>query len=177
MIPKNESRFQQLEVKKQRLIEELSTYPHDTLTLPEKEGAWSVIECIHHLYITEWGTDRYIRKKTQQPELIPATSLAAVIKLLALKYSFATPIKFKAPAILPKPPVGATLDQIDEDWTAARKSFHELMEELPAPLQQRGIFRHPIAGRLSMAQTLDFFDFHFDRHERQVHRILKAVVR
>lgn len=177
MIAKNEKLFQQLEAKKQRLFKELESYSQETLDLPEKEGAWSVIECMHHLYITEWGTEMYIRKKTQKPELIPATTAITSLKLLLLKYSFGTPIKFKAPSILPKPPAGTTLDQIDQDWAKARLSFHDLMLELDEDLQQKGIFKHPIAGRLSMSQTLAFFDFHFDRHEGQVRRILRAVTK
>ena len=175
MIAQNEKRFQALEVKRSRLLAELSAYDHGLLSLPEKPGAWSVIECVHHIFITEWGTGMYIRKKTQKPALVPNTSIMASLKLLALRYTFATPIKFKAPAALPKPPADATLDKVNADWAKARGDFHQLMEDLPGPLQKKGIFKHPLAGRLSMSQTLEFFDFHFDRHEGQVRRILKAV--
>lgn len=177
MIAKNEKHFQELEAKKARLFQELSDYSQETLSLPEKAGAWSVLECVHHLYITEWGTDRYIRKKTQKPELIPPYSKIAALKLQALRFTFGTGIKFKAPSALPKPPVDATLDMVNKDWAEVRSSLHDLMKELPDELQQKGIFRHPIAGRINMTQTLDFFDFHFDRHEGQIRRVLKAVVK
>ncbi|MEQ8712150.1 MAG: DinB family protein [Cyclobacteriaceae bacterium] len=177
MIAKNEKRFQELEARKERLLAEMSGYSEEVLNLPEKEGAWSVIECLHHLYITEWGTGQYIRKKTQKPELIPPYSKVAALKLHMLRYTFATGIKFKAPASLPKPSAGLTLESLDKDWVKVRKSIHELMEELPEDLQQKGIFRHPVAGRVNMHQTLDFFNFHFDRHERQIRRVLKAVTK
>ena len=177
MNAKNEKQFQQLEAKKKRLFAALADYSQETLSLPEKEGAWSVLQCIHHLYITEMGTDMYIRKKTQKPELIPPSSMMAAVKLQALKYTFCSPIKFKAPEILPKAPADTTLEKIDNDWVGVRASLHALMNELPEDLQQKGIFKHPLAGRINMAQTLDFIDFHFDRHEGQVHRVLKAVTK
>jgi hypothetical protein len=176
MNTQNEKIFTQLEAKKQRLFNELASYSQETLLLPEKKGAWSVLECLHHLYITEWGTYTYIRKKTQKPELIPTTTTSAALKLLALRYTFGTPIKFKAPAVLPKTPADATLDSVNKDWSEVRMSLSALMHELPEDLQEKGIFKHPLAGRINMTQTLDFINFHFDRHERQVCRVLKAVV-
>lgn len=177
MIEKNEKRFQLLETKKERLFTELADHTQETLLLPEKEGAWSVIECVHHIYITELGTEMYIRKKTQKPELVPATNSLVAFKLIALKYTFGTPIKFKAPAILPKAPADTTLEKIDTDWTKSRSSLRDLMNDLPDELQKKGIFKHPLIGRISMIQTLEFLDFHFDRHEHQVRRILKAVAK
>ncbi len=175
MIAKNEQRFQQLEDKRRQLTDELLSLDEAVLTLPEKEGAWSVLQCLHHLYITEWGTDKYIRKKTQKPETIPPVDLMTKVKLQVVKVTFASPIKFKAPMRLPQAPTDITLPQLTTDWDEVRGNLHELMETLPDDLQQKGLFRHPLAGRISMSQTLNFFDFHFDRHLGQVRRILKNV--
>ncbi|MEQ9297004.1 MAG: DinB family protein [Cyclobacteriaceae bacterium] len=177
MIIKNEKLFQKMVAMKERLMAELKDYDQAVLNLPEKPGAWSVMGCLHHLYITEWGTGQYIRKKTQKPELIPPYSIVAALKLQALRYSFGTGIKFKAPSSLPQPPDGLTIEGLDKDWSKVRASIRELMDTLTEDLQEKGIFRHPIAGRINMTQTLDFFIFHFERHEGQIRRVLKAVAK
>lgn len=175
MITKNEKLFDQLENQRKQLFQLLSGYNADQLHQAEKQGAWSVIQVINHLLASEKGTELYIRKKTQKPELIPNTSLIAPIKILALRGAFSMRLKFKAPKQLGVVSNEDTLEDLEALWNKSRSSFHQLMEELPVEIQQKALFRHPIVGRINMNQTLEFFDFHYRHHLKQIHRILKTV--
>ena len=44
----------------------------------------------------------------------------------------------------------------------------------PPELSDRGIFRHPVMGLMSLAQALRFMEDHVARHTRQIDRIMDA---
>ena len=46
---------------------------------------------------------------------------------------------------------------------------------IPSELSDRGIFRHPVVGPMSLAQALRFMEDHVGHHAKQIDRIARAA--
>ena len=88
-----------------------------------------------------------------------------------------SPLKRKAPKGVDETnfPKNVSFSQIKEQWLAQRNELKTHLESLPTDLYNKQVYKHPFAGRLSLAGMLSFFDSHFDRHYRQIKRTLKKV--
>jgi hypothetical protein len=64
---------------------------------------------------------------------------------------------------------------VTADWVQARKELAELLEMAPRDWQRRLVYRHAVAGRLTLVGMLEFFEQHFKRHQRQIERTLTKV--
>jgi hypothetical protein len=83
------------------------------------------------------------------------------------------PIKFKAPNHLAKAPEVADFAELKNRWSALRAQFAAFLEAQPLPVFEAEIWKHQVAGKMNLYQMLDFFDDHFERHRRQINRLLK----
>ncbi len=159
------------------LYAELKDVPDDMLNKKPGTGQWSVLQVMHHLIIAEQLSEGYVRKKLSfQPEL-PKSGLAGVWRLLVVKVYFFLPFKFKAPKgvgdeVLPEV---STLAGTMDTWRNNRRSLRAYLNSLPESLFDKALYKHPLAGKLTLGQMLEFFDFHIRRHLGQIHRTLEAV--
>jgi uncharacterized damage-inducible protein DinB len=90
---------------------------------------------------------------------------------LALRYRK----KIKAPAILPEPTGNRTFKEWRREWEASRRQWQQLLENTPEKLLQKELFKHPLAGYLTLRQTLDFITEHTLHHVAQVKRLVQSV--
>ena len=67
------------------------------------------------------------------------------------------------------------INQLHIEWIAVRSSLHQIIQSLSEDTLKKGIFKHPVIGRLSMRLTLKFFIFHLNHHLNNVHNILSRV--
>lgn len=130
---------------------------------------WHALELLQHLYMSEAGTASYIRKKlSYSPEGLPSTVAVSWLKTRLLKVLLITPVKFKAPAGLDRFPDELSLEKINDDWALLRLKFKELIEELSEDQLKWQLFKHPIIGRINMADTVGFIGAHYFHHKRQI---------
>ncbi|MCS6838621.1 MAG: DinB family protein, partial [Bdellovibrionaceae bacterium] len=64
------------------------------------------------------------------------------------------------------------LTHILDEWQALRHEWTRFLEHFPANAHGRLVFRHPVAGRLTILQTLKFMADHLERHKEQMKRLL-----
>ena len=58
-------------------------------------------------------------------------------------------------------------------WKQQRLDMKNFLSQLPEDIYKKEVYKHPFAGRLTLNGMLKFFDSHFDRHHRQINRIIK----
>ena len=169
--------FTKLEKKLSALEQELTKLPAEQLSKRPKLGAWSVLEVLHHLKIAEAGSQRYIEKKLSYNSELPNTNLQSEARSLFLTVFNRFPLKFKAPKAVNEAnfPKDIPFSQIMEDWKVQRQNLHDYLNSLDASLFKKQVYKHPLGGRLSLTNMLQFFDSHFDRHYQQIQRTLRAV--
>lgn len=175
--PSISRRLDKIDQRLQGLLDELSAHDNDTLNRKPADGGWSALQVMQHLLLSEEGSVKYVKKKLSfNPELEQAGFFSAWRAFL-LDFYFMLPLKFKAPPGVGDDvlPTGSDFKQVSERWLSSRKALREYLESLPPGMFQKSIYKHPFAGRMSLEGMLQFFDGHFERHRKQIRRVLREV--
>lgn len=172
---KADKKLKRLDAKLTSLLEVLKDYSERTLNKKPGEGKWSVMQVMHHLMLAEGYGQKYVSKKLSfNPELKKA-GFTAVIRHFLMNTYIKFPIKIKAPTAIS----GENLPDESSFWETAKKwkqqriELRELLESLPPEHFDKELYKHPFAGRLTLYGLLDFYDGHFERHRKQINKILK----
>ena len=170
-------RLDALQSTTEKLFRELGQYDDRILNTPPALEAWSALQVCHHLMLAEAGTLRYYRKKLSHNPKLSKTGWNEKLRINALKAYLAMGFKKKAPAYISGDnlPTTSTLAATAKQWRTQRTELRDYLLSLPPELHDKEIFKHPFAGRLSIAGTVTFLEAHQDRHIGQIQRTLKAV--
>lgn len=156
----------------ERLLQE-DSYLDQKLS-PER---WSVYEVMQHLMLSEGNSLKYLRKKTLGMNQLKTAGFQAEFRIWLLELVMRSPIKFKAPkgagveVFVPVESFAALSGQ----WQKQREELRQFLSELPLEIFDKEVYRHPRSGMLSIGGMLRFFQVHFDRHDKQIKRILQEV--
>lgn len=159
------------------LEEQLKGYSHEQLNWSPNEETWSVTQIMNHLYLAEGYSLKYLQKKMSYNPTFKKTSLSARWRILLLKVYLDLPIKFPAPKgvsteYLPKE---SDAQEVLAKWREQRNEIAEFLAQQPEDLYTREVYKHPFAGRLPFSGMVLFYERHYNRHLRQMNRMLKAL--
>jgi len=169
---KLQEKFVQLEKDRLTLLNEIKILNDDELNYKPKPDKWSIIQVIHHLIKSEQLSVVYIKRKISNKSNIDKSNLRSKFNAFALKWGLNFPIKFKAPASVSNVPDFDTFENTTSKWDNVRNSFIDLINNTSERILYRNIFKHPIAGKMNIIGTLDFFDAHFQHHKKQIKSLL-----
>lgn len=174
MNPKLQRRLDKLDIKLAALLKKLQKYSDEDLNWKPSEGEWSVMQVLQHLMLAEGYAVQYIQKKLSfTPELKKAgvmTSFRSFLVKVSLRY----PFKIKAPdAVNEQLPDHSSFWDVAKQWKQQRIELKSYLDGLPEDTLNRELYKHPAVGKLSAKGMFSFFDLHFDRHQKQINRILK----
>lgn len=173
--PRLEKQIKRLDDKLIQLLKTLKVYSEDQLNRKPAEDKWSVIQIMHHLMLSEAGSMNYVKKKISfNPELKDA-GVKAALRELALGTYLGSPLKRKAPDFISgdKLPAHASFWKTAQDWKNQRSELQEFLHKLPPDLLKKEVYKHPFVGRITIYGMLRFFEQHFDRHQKQIQRIIR----
>jgi uncharacterized damage-inducible protein DinB len=140
---------------------------------PEK---WSANQNVLHLIEAETASLAYMKKKLSFGfDNLQKAGFKSWLRRLALRIGFMLPIKVKAPANLSNLPDNLNLADLKMRWANLRAEYITFFAELPELVFHAELWRHQIAGKMNLAQMLDFFDDHVNRHRGQIERTLKEL--
>lgn len=128
---------------------------------------------LHHLMRAEGFALQYVKKKLSfVPQLSPITWKTRWRGWMACTY-LSLPIKVKAPkAVREELPEDSQLEAVVVEWKAKRLELATYLNGLPEEILNKEIYKHPVAGRLSLYGMLDFMKAHVKRHQGQIDRTL-----
>jgi uncharacterized damage-inducible protein DinB len=175
MKPKIQTLLHQLESQRLQVLKDLSAYDNTVLNKRPHPEAWSVVQVLSHLVAAEASSVAYMRKKLSFTSQIPKAGVKSYFRRLALDLVFALPFKFKAPKGLDNLPEFTDFNELKNKWASQRLDLQAFIESLPDNVLESEIWRHQIAGKMTIAQMLDFFHDHVKRHQGQIKKTLKAV--
>lgn len=129
---------------------------------------------MHHLILTEELSLQYVRKKLSFDPKLEKVDFSTMIKQLLLRFYLNVPIKFKAPDAVGDQslPGFTTLADTRSRWMKVRQEWTQFLEQMPAELEDKAVYKHPLAGRLGWTGMLAFFQYHLERHEKQIRRTM-----
>jgi hypothetical protein len=177
MHPAYKNRLDNLNHSLEGLLASMGRHTHQQLNAKPAPAAWSAMQVAQHLIAAERLSVWYVKKKTTNPHALERAGLGTWAREQLLGITLSSPIKFKAPALVSeeKFPQETALEKVTADWVQARKELAELLEMAPRDWQRRLVYRHAVAGRLTLVGMLEFFEQHFKRHQRQIERTLTKV--
>ncbi len=167
--------FEKMEAVKADLMRGLASLDAETLNRRPGPSAWSILQVVAHLTKSEGGTLQYIKKKTQNPSALPKAGLVPWLRIGTLIVGIRSPYRFKAPEAIADVPEQGDFQAASLAWAEVRDHWREYVDNFPAVLNDRVIFRHPFVGLLGPAQTMIFLNEHLGNHVRQIGRIRKAL--
>lgn len=163
-----------LDLQTQSILTTLADYSDEVLSVPPAPGVWSIMQVLTHVMMSERLSLQYVRKKLSFKPELKNSGLLSSFRLHLLKWSQYVPIRFKAPKGLQTAdlPVFSSLTDLRSQWQTDRHKLHQFFDEADDSLFSKDVFRHPIAGRISLIQMVIFFSIHLQRHVVQIERRL-----
>ncbi len=174
MHPSLAQPFDALEQQRLALFERLDRLPAEALQAKPDAEHWSALQHVRHLFLSETASLAYLRKKLQHAEGIKPAGLAGRLRAMLLRGWFLLGRKAKAPKVLGDPPAGESPEQVFGDFARLRAEWAQQLEAIPPDMVDKALFRHPIAGRMSLPDALRFFKTHFQHHEKGIQKLLEG---
>jgi hypothetical protein len=106
---------------------------------------------------------------------LPRGAVSSRLRRAILQVALALPLRFRAPAVAAEVPDTVDPAALRARWEEVRRGWRGLVEAFPRELEARLVFRHPVAGRLTLADTLAVLQAHLDHHVPQVRRAVSAT--
>lgn len=166
-------KFDELDKQLDRLLQLMEKQPVERLLKSPSPGAWSPIQVLQHLILSEAGSLKYLRKKISSGlQDIPHATWITEARIAVLRFYMLLPLKVKAPRIIGEENFAevTSFGEVAEEYKKTRQELRAFLENLPEEAFSLEIFRHPIAGKLSLGGLATFFILHFKRHEQQIRR-------
>lgn len=154
------------------LLKELEPLDDALLNQKPADDAWSAMQTLHHLILVEENSLAYINKKLSFNPNLPKSGLGAWFKMILLRITLRSPIKFKAPksASAERIPDRANFAETQAQWQKIRDEWTRFFESLPIELEDKAVYRHPRIGLINWLQMIEFIQAHFERHRFQIRR-------
>jgi hypothetical protein len=73
------------------------------------------------------------------------------------------------------PDGNTSLSELRHQWEENLSWLRDYLDTLRPEDLQRAVFRHPIAGPMTVAQTIHMARLHFDVHFRQISKLKSSV--
>lgn len=177
MSPSLDQRLKQMDRDLQQLLGYLSAYDNETLNRRPADGGWSALQVMHHLMLAEEGSLRYVKKKLSFNPSLRKAGLASAFRQFMLRFYLGLPFRFKAPKNVGDEVLPAQSDfgETARRWQDIRIDLRDYLSGLPEALFHQEVYRHPFAGRMSLEGMARFFDSHFERHRKQIERVIEEV--
>jgi uncharacterized damage-inducible protein DinB len=174
MTTKVEKLWQALEQQRINLFQELDKKDPSVLNRKSAPNVWSANQNLEHLLSAEASSLMYLKKKLSHDSSdIPKAGIKSWGRRLMLRVAFALPnLKFKAPKSLGVLPETSDYTDLKHRFAQQRAELKAFLDAMPNDLLEGEVWKHARAGKMSIAQMLDFFEDHFSRHERQLKRAL-----
>ena len=167
------ARFERLESSRRALLDSLAGLPDATVRRQPAEGVWSIVQVVGHVTLAEEATLAYLRKKMQAPSAIPAAGPMSWVRMMAVAAVLRSPVRRRLRRPPPTRPWRSAWPKRPHGGTACAE-WAAFLEAFPPELLGRAVFRHPFAGRMSIAHTLGFMQEHQRHHARQIARLRAA---
>ena len=164
--------FDSLETQRNQLFISLNSLAVEKLNQQPTNG-WSINQVIAHLIAAERLSVLYLRKKIQAINEVENTGLIEELKMIVIILSQRLPFKFKAPkTVVENTKSSTSLHQLEQEWNAVRNELKIVLEKFNDDQIKRKIYKHVVAGKLNIQQTLLFFREHVIHHQQQIKRLL-----
>ena len=172
-----QTEFDRLEADTKDLLTYLNKYEAEALNRSPQPGVFTALQNCEHLMKAELGAMGYIRKKLSFEPTLKRANFRTRMRLPMLLLATKLPIKIKAPKGMQKEDLPERSDffELAKRWQRNRDELAAYLRSLPEDHYDKELFKHPFAGKLTLAGMLRFHREHLARHRRQIRRTLREM--
>ena len=162
--------FNELERRREGLLERLAQYPEPRLRHRPQPNTWSLLDVAEHLMRAERATLESIMRSATRTPLVPKWYDRIMNILIARTLDSAVRIPVTGRILTPE---GLSLPELAERWGDVHASWRSYLSTDGAD-PSAIVFRHPLGAVMTRAGTLAFLRRHFDHHLHQVERVERS---
>jgi hypothetical protein len=165
--------FHKLERQKDGLLHDLSTWPTSCLAYKPNAGAWTAYNVLDHVIRVEESVIEDIQANVATRRTVTMRDhLGALLVNCVMRSPMRIAVPDSATMVLP---TGISdLAELKVQWAKTRWNMSALLHSLSADELHCGLFRHPVAGWMTMPETMTFCSAHLAHHVFQLNRLRRA---
>jgi hypothetical protein len=165
--------LRRIECQRLAVVTAVTTLAPDQQHWRAQPTTWSAVDVLEHLVLAEHvvlGDLSCVAARLDHP----ARRLDRVRRFLVWLLLRAG-VRVQVPAVAMQPTGAASVDALCQQWAIQHQALRHAVAALaPAGLERR-LFRHPIAGPLTMLHALRLLSAHLGTHLRQLQRLRAAA--
>lgn len=175
MSPILQEPLDRLNNRKEKLYEQLQDVPTEQLQWKPSPQEWSIAQVLDHLNFSERSSLAYCRKKIMAGDALPERSFFRTLRIKSFYLILKSKFKIKAPAVVEAPANDLDLAALSDRAKQNTSNLREFAEEYPERFMQKAIFKHPLAGRITLPQMIRFLESHLEHHQHQINDRLSRL--
>jgi hypothetical protein len=166
----------QLEIydrKRNALLDDLERLNDDQLRRKPGPDNWSLLEIVQHMVLSEREVLQGLpeSKELTARERGLRARLSYAVVLAVLRWNIPVPV----PSDGMVPDGNTSLSELHHQWDENLGWLRDYLDTLRPEDLQRAVFRHPIAGPMTVGQTIHMAKLHFDVHLRQIRKLKSSL--
>lgn len=168
-----DKRLQAFDERRRALLDEMEVLDPGKLLARPLPGKWSILEIVEHLVLAE----RVVYQDLPEPSQLKVREPGLKHRFLYLIVMFVLrtgiPVGVASPAMLPQG--GRDLAELRRLWDENQAWLRAYADSLGPRDIHRAALEHPVAGPISVRQTVVMSRVHLDRHIRQIRALQKLL--
>lgn len=162
-------RLSSIERKRVAHLDQVATLEPSLVVAHPLPGKWSIREIIEHLVLAERevvGDFSRLSDLVERPRT-PENRIKYLVVMFVLRYG----IPVRTPSTAMVPTGERSLAELRATWDEHHRLLRSFVGGLDRGGARRALFRHPIAGPITVSQGIRMLDVHLDTHIRQIRRL------
>jgi len=165
-------KYSDIEAVKNKFLKKVAHLSYEQFNKIPSKGGWSIGQTLYHCAFVESGVILVINKNLSENKTTLKSDLVSKLRSLLLVGFLKSPLKIKAPKVASKVPDTISVEDIKKYFDKNAVDFKKLLNELPVELEDKFIFKHPLAGLFNIKQTIGFTTEHYLHHEQQLDALM-----
>lgn len=168
-----EERLRAFDAARNALLDELGALEPAVLTAKPLAGKWSILEIVEHLVLAE----RAVFKGMPDLSRLEAgeRGLGNHARYLLVTFVLKAGIPVRAPSRRMLPQGGRSLADLRRMWDENKAWLLSVVDHLGTKGLGRAVFEHPIAGPLTVEQSVRMVRVHLDGHVKQIRALQRLL--
>jgi hypothetical protein len=168
-----EARLEAFNKMRVALLDEMEATNPAALVAKPLAGKWSMLEIVEHLVLAERAVLKGLPDVSGLVE--NERALTHRVRYLLVMALLSSTIRVEVPSSAMVPRGGRTLADLRGLWNENQNWLRKCIDVLGPEGVRRTVFEHPIAGPLSVEQTVRMGQVHVEKHLRQIRALQRAL--
>jgi len=174
MIRRLLEKYQKLQKRHEDFLKELELSSVALTDYHPVANGWNMLQVGHHLFLSEKLTLQYMKKKILGFSPEQKVALLTHVKFRFFVWGLRLPVRAKIPTSAVAPEANISLTDLKAEWRALDQKFQQFLLKFEKRHLAFPVYKHPLVGRITITETIDFLNGHFTHHMWQIKRIRKA---